>query len=79
LSNLRPGANGGDAVLARMLECNNHGGPAEFHCVRDPKRAVLLDAQGNAITDATIDGDAAQFEVAAADLVHLQLEFSDGG
>ncbi|HEV3079768.1 MAG TPA: hypothetical protein VGY66_08310 [Gemmataceae bacterium] len=79
LSNLRPGANGGDAVLARMLECNNHGGPAEFHCVRDPKRAVLLDAQGNAITDATIDGDAAQFEVAAADLVHLQVEFSDGG
>ena len=76
LSNLRPAKDGADAVIARLLECNNHGGAAEFHCVRNPKRALLLDSQGNTISDATVDGDAAQFEVAAADLVHVQIEFS---
>ena len=75
LSSLRPAPGGTDAVIARMLECNNHGGPAELHCVRNPSRAELADAQGNTLTDASVNGDAAQFEVSAAELVHLKVAF----
>jgi hypothetical protein len=75
LSSLRPAADGADAVVARLLECGAHGGSAEFRCVRDPRRAVLLDARGNSLLEAQTQGDAALVEVAPGDLVHLRVEF----
>jgi hypothetical protein len=76
LTTLRPDADGGAAVTARLLECGGFGGPAELRCVRDPARAVLVDARGEALMDVVTQGDAVQLEVAANDLVHLRVEFS---
>ena len=70
-----PGA-GEDSITARMLECSLHGGPAEFRCARNPKRAVLVDARGETLLEATVSGDAAQFEAAPGDLMHLRVDFT---
>jgi hypothetical protein len=75
LTGLRPAPDGSDAVVARLLECAGHGGPAELRCVRDPRRAVLLDARETVLLDAATQGDAAQVEVAPNDLVQLRVEF----
>ncbi len=66
----------GDAVTARLLEVSGHGGHAEFRCVRDPQRAVLLDMRGQRLCDASASNDTAYFEVSPHDLVQLQVEFS---
>lgn len=86
LTGLRPGrmetadgavpTNDGDAITARLLECAAYHSHAEFRCVRDPQRAVLLDGRGNPLMDASISGDAALFDVSPGDLVQLQMEFS---
>jgi hypothetical protein len=86
LSQMRPGGlearsgeEGGeriDALTARLLECGGFSGQAEFRCVRDPKRATLLDARGNFLVESTTSGDAVFLEVSPNDLVHLQIEFS---
>lgn len=76
LSTVRPAAGGADAVVARLLECAGHDGPAEIRCVRDPKRAVLLDARGQALLDLGIHGDAVQLDVTRHDLAHVRIEFS---
>jgi hypothetical protein len=65
----------GDAVTARLLECTAYHSNAAFRCVRDPRRAVLLDARGTRLMDATVSGDAVLFEVAPGDMVQLQMEF----
>ena len=65
-----------DVVTARIVECGGHSGHAEFRCVRDPQRAVLLDARGNFMLEATRTGDTVFLEVSPNDLVHVQLEFS---
>jgi hypothetical protein len=75
LTGVRPAADGADAVVVHLLECGIHGGQAEFRCARDPKRAVLLDAQGTPLMDANVNGDAAVFDVAAGDLTQLRVEF----
>jgi alpha-mannosidase len=75
LTSLRPAAEGADAVVARLVECNQHSGSAELRCVRDPRRAVLLDAQGITQMEAQTSGDAVFFDVSASDLVHLRVEF----
>jgi hypothetical protein len=75
LSSFRPAPSRADAIIARMLECSNHSAQAEFRCARDPRRAVLVDAQGNPLLEATTDGDAARFDVGAGELVHLRIEF----
>jgi hypothetical protein len=75
LSSFRPAADEADAVVARLLECHAHGTQAELLCVRNPQRAVLLDALGNGQADANTLGDAAVFELMAGDLVHLRVEF----
>ena len=59
-----------------MLECAAFSSTAEFRCVRNPKRVALVDARGNLILEATSNGDAAQFDVAPGDLIHLQVQFS---
>jgi hypothetical protein len=84
LSGLRPGGRelrddgqvAADAVTARLLECAALSGQAEFRCVRNPRRAVLLDARGSRLVEAAVNGDAVQFEVSPGDFVQVQIEFS---
>lgn len=64
-----------DSVTARLLECAGHSGQAEFRCVRNPKRAVILDARGGFLVEASPSGDAVLLEVTPNDLVHVQVEF----
>jgi hypothetical protein len=75
LTRFRAAAGGADVLEARLLECGNHGGQAELRCVREPRRAVLLDSQGSPLVDASTSGDSVSFEVTAGDLVHLRVEF----
>jgi len=77
LTSMRPASGGADAVTLRMLECNNHSGPAELRCVRNPKQAALVDARGNQLLDAAVQGDAVSFEVSGSDLAHLRVNFSE--
>jgi hypothetical protein len=65
-----------DAITARFLECANYSGFAEFRCVRDPQRAVVLDARGQHLLQANHHGDVVNLEVSPNDLVHVQVEFS---
>jgi len=76
LTTLRPGPENQDSITARMLECSQHGGPAELRCARNPKRAVLVDARGETLLETTVNGDAAQFEAAPGDLIHLRVDFT---
>jgi hypothetical protein len=76
LTGMRPAPDGADAILLRMLECSVHGGQAEFRCVRNPNRAVLLDTRGEALMETGISSDAATFETAPCDLVQLRVDFS---
>jgi hypothetical protein len=65
-----------DAVTARLLECASLSGQAELRCVRNPQRAVLLDARGGRLLQASTNGDAVQLEVSPGDFVQVQVEFS---
>jgi hypothetical protein len=65
-----------DAITARFLECANYSGLAEFRCVRDPVRAVLVDARGQFLLEANRSGDIVHLEVTPNDLAHVQVEFS---
>jgi hypothetical protein len=65
-----------DTITARFLECANYSGFAEFRCVRDPKRAVILDARGQHLLQANTHSDVVNLEVSPNDLVHVQVEFS---
>jgi hypothetical protein len=76
LTGMRPAPEGEDGLLLRMLECSVHGGPAEFRCVRNPVRAVSLDARGSVQMEASTSGDAVTFETAPCDLVQLRVDFS---
>src|SRR5262249_25507706 len=80
LTGMRPVAEGAgrtaDAVTARLLEGAAHSVQADLRCVRNPRRAVLLDGRGNSLMEATTKDDAVSFEVAPSDLVQLQVEFS---
>jgi hypothetical protein len=76
LTGMRPGANGADAMIARMLECAMHTSPAEFRCVRNPARAYRLDAHGESVQEMSVTGDAVSLDVAAGDFVQVKMEFS---
>lgn len=65
-----------DAITARFLECANYSGLAEFRCVRDPARAVVLDARGQFLLEANRSGDIVHLEVTPNDLAQVQVEFS---
>src|SRR5262249_7237590 len=75
VTNFRPAAEGSDAIEAHILECNGSATTAELRCVRPPRRAVLLDAQGGPHMEASVSGDAVSFEASAGDWVHLRVEF----
>jgi hypothetical protein len=76
LTSIRPAPGGADAVTARLLECGFQSCQAELRCVRDPRRAVLLDARGESLRETDVQGDSALFEVSMNDLVQLRVEFS---
>ena len=76
LTTLRPAADGTDAVTVRLLECGLGGGAAQLRCVRDPKRAFLVDSRGQTLTDLPIEGDAVLLDIARNDLVQVRVEFS---
>ena len=76
LHSLRPGNDGSDTVTARLLECSAYGGQAELRCVRDPRRAMLLDARGANLLEVATQGDGVLFDVSSGDLVQVQIEFS---
>jgi len=65
-----------DAITARFLECANYSGHAEFRCVRDPQRAIVLDARGQFVLEAHRFSDVVNLEVTPNDLAHVQVEFS---
>lgn len=65
-----------DAVTAWLTECAGHSGHAELRCVRNPKRAALLDARGNFLLEVTCTGDAVLLEATPNDLTRVQVEFS---
>jgi hypothetical protein len=64
-----------DAVTVRLLECAGQSGQAELRCVRNPTRAVILNARGNTLIETSASGDAVFFEVTPGDLVQVQVEF----
>jgi hypothetical protein len=76
LSTLRPAPDGVQGVTARLLELAGHGGPAELRCVRDPVRALTVDARGTTQTDLTTQGDAVQLDASPNDLLHLRVDFA---
>jgi hypothetical protein len=59
-----------------MLECAGHYAQAELRCVRNPQRALVLDARGQHLRDASSHGDVAGFEVSPSDLVEVRVDFS---
>jgi hypothetical protein len=71
-----PASGPADAITARLLECANYSGFAEFRCVRDPRRAAILDGRGQQLVQANTHGDVVNLEVSPNDLVHVQVEFS---
>jgi hypothetical protein len=75
LLGMRPAADGADAVVARLLEVGGRGAHAELRCARDPQRAVVLDARGEAQMEVSVSGDAVLFELAQGDLAQLRVEF----
>jgi alpha-mannosidase len=76
LTSLRPGPGGADAVTARLLECGQHGGTAEFRCARNPRRAVLQDARAENQRDFDTEADTVHLEVPANDWAQVRVEFS---
>jgi hypothetical protein len=65
-----------DAVVARFLECAGYSGLAEFRCVRDPQRALVLNNAGQYMLQANVSGDVVHLEVTPNDLVQVQVEFT---
>jgi len=81
LTGLRPalaaeGSGEATAILARLVEIGGFGGQAELRCVRDPKRAVLLDSLGTPQMEVSTHGDAVHLDVARHDLVQLRVDLS---
>ncbi len=76
LASLRPVSGGADAVAVRLLECGLGGGTAQLRCARDPRRAYLVDARGESLTDLPVEGDAVLLDVGRYDLANLRVEFS---
>ncbi len=74
LTSMRP-ASDADAVQARFLECALHSTQAELRCVRNPRRAFMLDARSENQSELGISGDAVVFDVAASDCVQVRAEF----
>lgn len=77
LTSVRPAADGEDAVIARLLECGLYAGQAALRCLRNPREALLVDARGERVQSATVEDDAAVFDVTQGELIHLKIAFGD--
>ena len=76
VTSLRPAADDAAGIVARLLECGGFSSHAEFRCVRDPQRAVFLDARGTLQMEAPTQGDAVLLDVGRNDLVQLRVDFA---
>jgi hypothetical protein len=79
MTSLRPGKPGegaSSAIVLRLLECTTFGGAAELRCARNPVRAVTLDAQGNALAELPVNGDAVSLDVLASDMLNVRVDFA---
>lgn len=79
LTNLRPVAAGpgaSAAVAVRVLENSTFGGAAEFRCVRNPLRALVLNPDGSDGMDLPVTGDAVGLDVSANDLMRFRVDFA---
>jgi hypothetical protein len=76
LLDFRPAADGADAVLLRLLECSGHAGQAALRCVRNPHRAMSVDARGGQLLDLIVNGDTVALDYAAGDLLQVRVAFS---
>jgi alpha-mannosidase len=61
-------------VVARLLEIGGFGGQAELRCVRDPRRAMLVDALDSPQMDVATQGDAVLLDIARHDLLRLRVD-----
>jgi hypothetical protein len=71
----KPGESAASAMLFRFLECTTFGGAAELRCVRNPIRAISLDAAGNTLTELSVTGDAVSLDVLASDMQQVRVDF----
>jgi hypothetical protein len=76
LTSMRPAPMGADGVVARVLECGQVGGEAEFRCPRDPLRAEFGDARGESRRPADLAGDAVRFEIAPGGFLEVRVDFA---
>ncbi|MCS6852757.1 MAG: hypothetical protein NZ700_16490 [Gemmataceae bacterium] len=76
VTSLRPAPGRADAVMARLLECASHSGPAEFRCVRNPQRAVVLNARQEPQYEANVNGDTVFLDISSGELTQLRIEFT---
>jgi hypothetical protein len=76
LHSLHPALDGAHALVARFQECAGFGGAVQFRCARNPKGAVIQDAAGRTVMDASVNEDAVAFEALPYDLMNLRIDFS---
>ena len=65
-----------DAVVAQLLECAGFAAHADLRCVRNPKRAAVLNGLGQVSTSCYVNDDIATVDAAPHDWTQLQVEFS---
>jgi hypothetical protein len=63
-----------DAVVAQLLECAGFPAHAELRCVRNPKRAAILNGLGQFGMTCHVQDDLALIDVASHDWVQVQVE-----
>jgi hypothetical protein len=74
LTKLMPGSvPGSDSLTAQFLECSGFPAHAELRCLRNPRRATLLNGHGDLIMDCPIFEDAVTIDVSPHDWVQVEL------
>jgi hypothetical protein len=71
----KPGEGAASAMMMRLIECTTFGGASELRCVRNPLRAVSLDAAGNTLTELSVNGDAVSLDVLSSDMQLVRVDF----
>jgi hypothetical protein len=65
----------GRAVAARFVECAGFGGTADLRFARDPAKAVLVDGEGQPLTEVTVIDGAVPLEFSAGEAVRVRAEW----
>src|SRR5262249_62362672 len=76
LTSLRPAANGADAMIARVLECDGVATATEVRCVRNPVRALLIDERDRTLAELPVTGGLVTLNLAAHDMQRVRVEFA---